>query len=57
MNMDASTISIPRAPFFGSYIMKTVENGWKKETAREKREREARMRELFESVDDYVEQA
>lgn len=27
------------------------------ETAREKREREARMRELFESVDDYVEQA
>ena len=57
MNMDASSISIPRAPFFGSYIMKTVENGCKKETAREKREREARMRALFESVDDYVEQA
>ena len=47
----------PRAPFFGRCMMETVENGNKKEAVRKRKERDARLRELFQAVDDYVEQA
>lgn len=54
-NMTGSLI--PRAPFLGRYMMETVENGNKKEAVRKRKERDARLRELFQAVDDYVEQA
>ena len=54
-NMTGSLI--PRAPFFGRCMMETVENGIKKEAVRKRKERDARLRELFQAVDDYVEQA
>lgn len=55
MNMNGS--AMPRAPFFGRCMMEIAENGKKKESARERREREVRLKELFRIVDDYVEQA
>lgn len=54
MNMSTA---IPRAPFFGSYIMETSKNRWGRETAEEKKKRDARLKEIFETIDDYVEQA
>lgn len=57
MSMSIASTRIPRAPFFGSYIMETTKNGWGRETAEEKKKRDARLKEIFETVDDYVEQA
>lgn len=53
--MSAASIVIPRAPFFGSYVMETVRNGWKRENADEKRESDTRLKEIFETIDDYAE--
>lgn len=57
MNMCTASTAIPRAPFFGSYIMETTKNGLGRENAEKKRKRDARLKEIFEAVDDYVEQA
>lgn len=55
--MNRNSLAIPRAPFFGRCMMEIAENEKKKESARERREREVRLKELFQIVDDYVEQA
>lgn len=55
--MDAASIVMPRAPFFGSYIMETMRNGWKRDNTEEKRERresDTRLKEIFETIDDYA---
>lgn len=54
--MSVASIAMPRAPFFGSYVMETVQSGWKRENAEEKRENDARLKEIFETIDDYADQ-
>lgn len=53
--MSAASIAMPRAPFFGRYVMETIQNGWRKENTEEKRENDTKLKEIFESIDDYAE--
>lgn len=46
-----------RAPFFGRYILETTGNIWENESDEDKREKEIRLQEIYETIDDYVEQA
>lgn len=55
--MNMNSVQVPRAPFFGRYILETMENTRRRETAEEKKKRELRLQEIFETIDDYVEQA
>ncbi len=50
--MSTANAAIPKAPFFGSYMMETTQNGWGRETAEEKRKRDARLKEIFKTIDD-----
>lgn len=52
-----TNIQVKRTPFFGRYISETVENRWSKESVEERKKRKARLKSIFEIVDDYVEQA
>lgn len=55
--MSTASIVMPRAPFFGRCIMEATRNGWERENTEEKRESDTRIKEIFETIDDYVEQA
>lgn len=43
-------------PFFGRYILETTGYGWKNETAQEKKKSNARLKKIYEVIDDYIEQ-
>lgn len=45
------------APFWGKYILRPMQETSEKGDKRADREREEKIRKLFEMIDDYVEQA
>lgn len=55
--MNANSVQIQRTPFFGRYILETMNNKGRKETAEEKKKRNIKLQQIFEMIDDYVEQA
>lgn len=55
--MNAKNNQMKRTPFFGSYILATTGNGMRKGSMKNKKKSSARMQQLYEMIDDYVEQA
>lgn len=55
--MNMTSVQVSRKPFFGKYVLETTGNKWSGETSEEKKKRKLRLQEIFETIDDYVEQA